>query len=102
MFINASWIFFRAKSWDDAIKVLKGMISNPVLSFSWNILHGIGGDVFTVLWLGIVFIATIFFKNTNTINKDHITVITTFIVSFIFIISIYHLADVSEFLYFNF
>ena len=26
-FINIAWVFFRAKEWDDAVKVLKGMIN---------------------------------------------------------------------------
>lgn len=105
-FVNVAWVFFRAKSWDDAVKVLEGMVDISVVGFEnisfWNNLHGIGGDIFTILWLSVIFPATLFLKNTNAINKSHITIFTTLVMSFVFMISVYHLTDVSEFLYFNF
>ena len=103
MFINFTWIFFRAKSWNDAQKVLDGMTSIPfTLSIHVNSLHGIGGNFSTYLWLGIVFVTTVFFNNTNTISIKHLSSRNTVIIAFLFILSVYHLTDVSEFLYFNF
>jgi len=32
-FVNIAWIFFRAKEWDDALKVLKGMVDIDITSF---------------------------------------------------------------------
>ncbi|MGB6019807.1 MAG: MBOAT family O-acyltransferase, partial [Sulfurimonadaceae bacterium] len=35
-FINIAWVFFRAREWDDAIKVLTGMVSGElVLNYRW-------------------------------------------------------------------
>jgi len=36
-FVNIAWIFFRAKEWDDAIKVLKGMFIFDVNSINFSI-----------------------------------------------------------------
>ena len=33
-FVNIAWVFFRAKEWDDAIKVLNGMIDLKTISIS--------------------------------------------------------------------
>jgi hypothetical protein len=30
-FVNVAWVFFRAKEWDDAIKVLKGMAGGEII-----------------------------------------------------------------------
>mgnify|MGYP006393273913 CR=1 FL=1 len=67
-FVNIAWIFFRAKEWDDAVKVLGGMFSlqnivlpdrlESKLSFltNYNIKFGglvenIQGDDSTPIWL---------------------------------------------------
>ena len=33
-FINIAWVFFRAKEWDDAIKLLKGMTDMNIMPFA--------------------------------------------------------------------
>ncbi|MEA2018887.1 MAG: MBOAT family protein [Campylobacterota bacterium] len=38
-FINIAWIFFRAKEWEDAIKVLKGMFGFSDLIFSKSFVY---------------------------------------------------------------
>jgi D-alanyl-lipoteichoic acid acyltransferase DltB (MBOAT superfamily) len=81
LFINASWVVFRARDWQDAVKVLKGMagMSGIVLTEKWQPLLGrlqdFGGIVFgritehiggtsTVLnALIAVFLLTMFMKN---------------------------------------
>ena len=88
-FINVSWVFFRAKEWDDAIKVLKGMIGyNDIvltktfvsiynhtfkqLSFIMPKLEVSKVQTFifdatTFIWIIFIFIFILRFKNSNEI-----------------------------------
>jgi D-alanyl-lipoteichoic acid acyltransferase DltB (MBOAT superfamily) len=119
-FINISWVFFRAKEWDDAIKVLGSMFSldNVVLpgvlesrlvflekygiefgGFTTNIQGGIS----IIFWLFFGFILIIFFKNSmDKLQKFKPTILNGFLFISIFIISFYKLSGYSEFLYFRF
>jgi len=119
-FINISWVFFRAKEWDDAVKVLGSMfsLSNIVLprllqsklAFlkEYNISFGgfidaIGGDYFTPIWLVFAFGGVLICKNSfQLLERFKPTNITIFFVSGIFVYSIFCMYEVSEFLYFNF
>jgi D-alanyl-lipoteichoic acid acyltransferase DltB (MBOAT superfamily) len=100
-FINISWVFFRAKEWDDAIKVLSAMFD-----FS-NILTVTGYQQIAYISL---FLIIIFFKNSNEIIKINFSKnIKIAITTFLFAVSILQLTNimvqedkVSEFLYFNF
>jgi D-alanyl-lipoteichoic acid acyltransferase DltB (MBOAT superfamily) len=119
-FINIAWVFFRAKEWEDAIKVLKGMFgfSGIVMpSFLANKLNfltaygvefgkyiqGIGGDYSTLLWLGVAMFTVLFFQNSIEkrdnleFNKRSLALVVV-----AFSCSILYLNKVSEFLYFNF
>ncbi len=120
-FINIAWVFFRAKEWDDAIKVLSGMFSldNIVLP---DILEGrlpfvsdlgiqfggvfsnIKGGLSTIFWITIGFIIILIFKNSMEYMKSfkH-TMISIYFVLSIFYISLYKIFFFkSEFLYFDF
>jgi D-alanyl-lipoteichoic acid acyltransferase DltB (MBOAT superfamily) len=100
-FINISWVFFRAKEWDDAIRVLSAMFD-----FS-NILTVTGYQQIAYISL---FLIIIFFKNSNEIIKINFSKnIKIAITTFLFAVSILQLTNimvqedkVSEFLYFNF
>jgi D-alanyl-lipoteichoic acid acyltransferase DltB (MBOAT superfamily) len=119
-FVNVAWVFFRAKEWEDAIKVLGGMggLSGVVVSTKFfHIFHFLAnyGIVFdrvtkhigdgskSLVWIlfGIFFI--LYFKNTMdnskvfTINNK-----TLFLTIIYFLSSVLSLNQVSEFLYFNF
>ena len=119
-FVNIAWIFFRAKEWNDAIKVLNGMFSldNVVLpplfqsklSFLDNygvsfqfMFENIQGNRWTILIILISIIIVLFTKNSMekwkafTPNKT-----TTFLGTIAFIFGVLSLVKVSEFLYFNF
>jgi D-alanyl-lipoteichoic acid acyltransferase DltB (MBOAT superfamily) len=79
-FINIAWVFFRAKEWDDAIKVLSGMVGLGGITLP-NILESklpflancgiefggfvanIQGDYFTPVWIITGFIIVLVFKN---------------------------------------
>ena len=119
-FVNIAWVFFRAKEWDDAIKVLNSMfgLDNIVLPLalknklafleSYNIefglwLNAIAGDRYTILWIFLGFVIVLFFK--NSIQK--LTVFKTnkiylWYTTFILGIALLLLHSNTEFLYFNF
>ena len=87
-FINFSWIFFRAKEWDDALKVIYGMIDYNHIVFTNDFiqlyeytikkimfimpdLQGTG-DTFlfestTYIWIIFIFIFILKFKNSHEI-----------------------------------
>jgi hypothetical protein len=119
-FVNIAWVFFRAKEWDDAIKVLGGMVgtSGVIISDKFFYLlpflanYGIDFDRVTkhigdgsksLIWilLGIFFI--LYFKNSQEkFNEFGINNKTLFLTIIYFLSSILSLNQVSEFLYFNF
>ena len=119
-FINISWIFFRAKDWDSAMKVLDGMfnfnnimlperlstklssLSNYGITFGpW--LGNIGGGKTTILMLLLGFILIIGFKNSiEQLRTFEFNYKTMLISAFAFVISVLSLTKISEFLYFNF
>ncbi len=98
-FVNIGWVFFRAKDWADAIKVLKGMA-------------GVNGIVYTesvyfdrdYLWkFALLIIFCVVSKNTiEVINIYKLSYKTLIAGIVVLIISILRLQHVSEFLYFNF
>jgi alginate O-acetyltransferase complex protein AlgI len=119
-FINIAWVFFRAKEWDDAIKVLKAMVGLRGVEFSekyaqklvflkeygveftpW--LHHISGNK-SFTWIFIAVIVVLVFKNSNQIIhekfKPNIWYLSFSILLFFYAVSM--LNRVSEFLYFNF
>ncbi|WP_066152011.1 MBOAT family O-acyltransferase [Aliarcobacter cryaerophilus] len=119
-FINITWIFFRAKDFDSAIKVLGSMFSldNVVLPekyfkflaeynevyFRFGTVYGdiLGKDNTTVFIL-VGFTLVLAFKNSMEkmikFKPNYLNLLLTF--SFI-IYSIFQLNKISEFLYFNF
>ena len=119
-FINISWVFFRAKEWDDAIKVLNGMIGsngivlprvleNKLAFLSYygiefgGFIGNINGDYFTVAWLISGFIMVGYFKNTmEKLEKFSFNYENMLLVSFAFTVAVLSLNKASEFLYFNF
>lgn len=119
-FINITWIFFRAKEWDNAVKVLSGMVGFGgvalpqflalKLSFlsNYNVTFGawigeIDDSVLTPLWILTGFILVLFFKNSNQIIvalKPKFVNVLFFTI--LFTLGILLLSEKSEFLYFNF
>ena len=119
--MNISWIFFRAKEWDDAIKVLSAMFSlnNIILpnflesrlqflkSFGitfGGVMVNIDGDNFKPLWLIYVFILVLFFNNSmQEMRGFRANYLKIFYITLILPISFYLMIIVkTEFLYFNF
>ncbi len=119
-FINISWIFFRAQTWDDAMKVLGGMFGTggvvlPKMlesNFSFLIQYGVVFEEWlenisensqTSFYLVVALIFILVFKNSNELAKDFKpSMKIAFLTAFIFIFSVLALTKVSKFLYFNF
>ena len=120
-FVNITFVFFRAKEWDDAIKILSSMFSlnNIVLpnflasklaslskygiefgALATN-LSAAGKDL--IIWLLIGFILILVFKNSmDKLKLFKPSAINSFVFIMAFTISLYKLSGYSEFLYFRF
>ena len=115
-FINIAWVFFRAKDFSDALKVLKGMFFgefvlpgkyahffgwlHPKVSSVW--LGDIYADKYLLLYLvagGVV----LCLKNSSQLQEMFQTNRKSALFSaFLFIVSFLNMSGVHEFLYFNF
>jgi alginate O-acetyltransferase complex protein AlgI len=119
-FINISWVFFRAKEFEDAIKVLSGMFGfteimlpknwTDTLSFlsEYNIefgivLQNIAGKDKTISFIVLSFFIVLYFKNSMQYRDGFQTSSRNLIFTLILLLtSISMFSQVSEFLYFNF
>ncbi|MGJ0309296.1 MBOAT family O-acyltransferase [Aliarcobacter cryaerophilus] len=119
-FINITWIFFRAKDFDSAIKVLGSMFSldnvviHPMFQSKLGFLSQYGisfGGMFEniqgskeiIILLFFAFILVLFFKNSmekrDSFKPNYLSLISFII---IFIYGVISMSKESEFLYFNF
>ena len=119
-FINITWVFFRAKSWSDALKVLDGMFFGKIVLHeklssllgglsTYGVEFGagmqqIGGNLEIGIVLLIVFIIAVTFKNTNELTKSFKpSFFNLVLVCLLFVYSILSILVVkSDFLYFDF
>ena len=97
-FVNLTWIFFRAKEWGDAIKVLRGMFGFNGFELHFNYLQ------IMIVLFGLIIV--MFAKNTsqNLEKEFRFNIFQIVQLSMMLSISIIvmRLIDESEFLYFNF
>lgn len=107
-FINIAWVFFRAKKWGDAIKVLGSMfgVSNVPLGEVSKIkfmFSSLGADSMILPMVIAGLILSLAFKNTNY-YRDYFnpSKLNLALLVFGFIFAVLNLTKVSEFLYFNF
>ncbi|MFX4243140.1 MBOAT family O-acyltransferase [Aliarcobacter butzleri] len=105
-FINITWIFFRAKDFESAMKVLSSMFSfdNVVLEMK-NVFINIevNNPKEVIVWIIISFILVLFFSNSmEKMRNFKPNKKIVFLTVFCFIIGLLSLNKVSEFLYFNF
>ena len=116
-FINIAWVFFRAKEWNDATKVLSAMFFGEfVLPYSiiekFDFLYMIeGSDVLKninashdgSLWLIAAFLLILFTPNTHRLSQlfqaNKLFLSITYL---LLMTSLLNLMNFSEFLYFNF
>lgn len=118
-FVNIAWVFFRAKEWEDAVKVLKGMLGFSGVVFSDRFVsklsflndYGITFDKWLVningsnsfTWISISIVFVVFLKNSMELRTQFKANIKYFL--FTIIILFYTLSNFnkfSEFIYFNF
>ncbi|NPA81271.1 MAG: MBOAT family protein [Epsilonproteobacteria bacterium] len=119
-FVNIAWVFFRAKDFEDALKVLKGMfaLDGVILPYSLSekfafladygiefnrIMPNIDAGKEVILMLFAVGAVALFAKNSYEflINFKPKRVYLVF-TSFLLAVAILKLNQISEFLYFNF
>lgn len=104
-FVNIAWIFFRAKEWDEAVKVLGGMFGlNDVGTINSLIKFGdINKTVFVMIITNIfITIIVLLYKNTNNIQLVFSKKISFFL-SLILLWSFLMMNSFSsDFLYFDF
>ena len=121
-FINIAWIFFRAENWDQAIKVLHGMMNiQDGYIYILKLISHLTKDVpiqqhmlfdyNTLWWIISILIIVLFFKNSHEIldypNFTKFYVFTKkyaiyFAILFLFSLLYKSLHPYSEFIYFNF
>lgn len=119
-FVNIAWVFFRARSFTDANKVLKGMFGmNGVVfpeSFASSlsmlkaygiqfgkVLSNIGGEGRLVYLFFVFLLLSILFKNSNEL-VSHLTPSrkTSFFLALLTLYALLNLQKASEFVYFTF
>ncbi len=111
-FVNIAWVFFRAKEWEDAIKVLNGMFGVEKL-FAISSLNSknIYFESETYIWLSIIILIVTLLPNTYQIakypklnNSRLLSIPSTMIFAFIFLTALLWMSTstYSEFIYFNF
>lgn len=118
-FVNIAWVFFRAREWDDAIKVLKGMfgLEGFVISYTlaedmprlleWGAVAGnhlknlhANDDVIRMIVIATIFI---FLKNSMEYAKVLKPRLLHFLITVVILVwSTTMMYRVNEFLYFNF
>ena len=103
-FINISWVFFRAKEWDDALKVLDAMFGLKFGTLNTS-------DVWMILFIIVTFIIVLVLKNSHEmISYPHLLDIETigwrklwFYALLLFVsVSAVTIQKYTEFIYFNF
>ncbi|HVN25521.1 MAG TPA: MBOAT family protein [Syntrophorhabdales bacterium] len=120
-FINAAWVFFRAKTFGDALKVLKGMAGADAPSLPENtftrLLHAksftsalddllgkIGNNSKIIVCMFLIFLPlSILFRNSNDIaERFNPSVVQLVLFAVVAWVAVLFLGTYSEFLYFRF
>ena len=118
-FINITWVFFRARDFDDAIKVIQGMFFGELMlpaSLSEKLrfleplgvtfgsyLDGVGADAASVILMVAMMAVVLFFKNSIQLTfESRMSHTKMFYSALLFVAGSLSLNRVSEFIYFNF
>ena len=100
MFINAAWVFFRAKDWAESIRILKGMpgaLRNNTFRDNDTLLP--------ILLLIVIFLPIVVFTPNSSEKMETLrpTWRTALFIAILFIVSLLYFNRISEFLkHFNF
>ena len=96
MFVNVAWVFFRAQSFGDALKVLRAM-------FDFNLSGWSAGFIYPKIILFVALLISFFFANgISRLEKFKPDLKSFIFVSILLVLSFAQLSKYSEFLYFNF
>ncbi|BBG65170.1 probable poly(beta-D-mannuronate) O-acetylase [Hydrogenimonas sp.] len=117
-FVNIAWIFFRAKDFDDALKVLNGMFFGKIVlpaALSQKLgflkesgvefgsyLGALGTGASTVAYLLAALGAVLLTKNSTQLMNSGIGYVKMTYASLLFLAAALSLNRISEFIYFNF
>ena len=103
-FINIAWVFFRAKEWEDALKVLHGMFFDlPNIPHHIGILSYKESNIQFFVIVILVALITFFIKNSMEWKASfRPTRKYLFFTVLLALVSLYFLHRPTEFLYFNF
>ncbi|EFM12656.1 membrane bound O-acyl transferase MBOAT family protein [Paenibacillus curdlanolyticus YK9] len=97
-FINLTWVFFRADSWNEAFRIIRGMTGVAGLSISG--LEAIGP---AMIWIALLLPVVLFMRNTKereqTMQPNWRTAAA---IGCLFVFSLMYFNKISTFLYFNF
>jgi D-alanyl-lipoteichoic acid acyltransferase DltB (MBOAT superfamily) len=106
-FVNLAWVFFRAKEWDDAIKVVKGMVGMGAPMEAGALLANMGADMQVAALAIAGLMITVFAPNSHALAERFKLSLPTALAmgSALGAIAIYVVIDtnrVTEFIYFGF
>ncbi|MEA3456070.1 MAG: MBOAT family O-acyltransferase, partial [Campylobacterota bacterium] len=118
-FVNIAWVFFRAKDFDDAYKVLHGMFAGPLvlplfLSSKLDFLTGIPlvefgqwsqvfySEPLMLAWIFAGFVVVLGLKNSMEAREKFRPNLYYLFLTVLFSLTIFILYRKSEFIYFNF
>ncbi len=96
-FINITWIFFRAKEWGDAIKVLKGMFFNMYNTYGFA--HYFKAYIFILIFIFVTLKVKNSIEWTSNFKPSFLFAGST---ALMLLIAMYFMHKPTEFLYFNF
>ncbi|CAM2929209.1 MBOAT family O-acyltransferase [Paenibacillus sediminis] len=98
MFVNITWVFFRAGSWPQAVRILKGMFG--VSGFDvYSVLSHQQAIVMIIIFLAVALFAR---NSVEIVNRYRPGFKTAVIMSLLLVISLLYFNRISAFLYFNF
>jgi alginate O-acetyltransferase complex protein AlgI len=116
-FINITWVFFRAKSWESALNILRGMFGINGIALPETYLQklkflktlgiemGVPVMSFQIaipIILVSMILATLFKSSNEMLAKYEPTGWHIIMTGLVFLISVLHMSKYSEFLYFRF
>jgi len=117
-FVNLAWVFFRARTWDDAMRVLSGMfglngltlpeewsgtlafLKGYVLFSPWKRIMPESRDAY--LWILCAFVGCLLLRNSNEMAEKFKSDWRLILAAAAMVYSILHLFRAQEFFYFNF
>lgn len=101
LFVNVAWVFFRAETWADAIKVLKGMVG-MTKSVESPVMETVSQWQFEWILIGLLAFV-IFVPNTNRFRDDWSPNIIYLLIAVALVsVCLVNLNKISEFIYFGF